>query len=34
MDGKLCPYTCKYCPAASGGKCNGPATCKERGYGK
>lgn len=27
---KLCPYTCRYCPAASGGRCHGLETCKEK----
>lgn len=29
-EGKLCPYTCRYCPVASGGRCYGPETCKEK----
>lgn len=33
MEGKLCPYTYRYCPAASGGRCHGPETCKEKRNG-
>ena len=33
MEGKLCPYTCRYCPVASGGRCHGPETCKEKRNG-
>lgn len=32
-EGKLCPYTCHPCPAASNGACHGPEACKERNYG-